>query len=289
MSDSGHKEVSLLLLALCLSFEAESMAACEAPQAETHAATFHDDQSGPAPDRKQPPPLRPSREPNERGLRVALLIGMNFFPRAGYAYDTRISLPDGERLQYRGREGSPGVTLFGAAAATLPGPLRRITLGAGINAGGLYSRQRRVIPAGAATTFSKENLQSNIREAYANNPAWNTGFSPYIEHNFGTFRGSRVRIGYQYWEQSGSYTGSFAPTSSSRGLAGYDVRLTLRSHLARILANGYLNLEDSDTDPNTPQRSQRKSGLIRQWGVLIGTHGTLVVFAAIGPFLDVTR
>jgi hypothetical protein len=289
VSDSAHKQVRLLLLGLCLSLEVASAVTWETPETETEAATSEKDQSDPASDRKQPPPVKPPREPGERGLRVALLIGINVFAWAGYAYETRISLPGEEQLQYRGTEGSPGATLFAGTAVTLPGALRRITLGAGINAGSLYAKQQRVIPTGAATPFSQENLQSDIRVKYANSPAWHSAFSPYIEHNLGSFHGSRVRAGYQYWEQSGSYIGSFAATSNSRASAGYNVGLTFRSHLARISVNDHIDLEDSDTDPNTPQRSKRQSGMIRQWGVLIGTHRTLIIFGAIGLFWDATR
>src|SRR5262245_51317643 len=110
VSDSARKQVSLLLLGLCLSLEEPSPGACEPP----------------VEDRKQPPPVKPSREPRDRAPRVVPFIGVNVFPRADYAYETHIKLPDGEQLQYNGTESAPGVTLFTGGAMTLPGVLRRI-------------------------------------------------------------------------------------------------------------------------------------------------------------------
>jgi hypothetical protein len=238
-----------------------------------------------ASDPQNPPPVKPSKEARSQGLELSLFIGLGVMASASYAYDTRVSLPGTDQLRYSGRQRSPGAALFAGGALTLPGPLRRITVGGGINAGGPNSKDRPVIPAGVPTPFSKQNLYSDIQARYSNRLGWNAALSPFIEHAVGFFHGTRVRAGYQHWAQLGSHTGSFAPTDGSAA-ANYNVRLNLRSHLVRVSMNDYVALED---DTETSQRSKRRSGMIQQWGVLIGTHQTIMVFAAIGPFWQIPR
>jgi hypothetical protein len=275
-------------MGLCLSLGAASAASLsESPESETEEATL--DQPGPASDQKHPVPVKPPRKPSARGLQVALLVGIDVRGWAGYSYDTRVSLPDGQQLRYRGTAGAPGVTLSGGGAVTLPGALRRITVGVNIGAGGLNSSTRPVIPAGVSTPFSQVNLQNQIRNKYSYAPGWTSGFSLYIDHDLGFLHESKVRAGYQYWRQMGSYKGTFEPTDRSRAPADYDVRLESRSHLIRISVNDYVSLEDPDGNTSTPHRSRRKAGMIRQWGVSIGTHRTIVVFAGIGPFWEIGR
>jgi hypothetical protein len=216
-------------------------------------------------------------------------VGIDILGWAGYSYDTRVSLAGGQQLRYRGRAGAPGVTVSGGGAVTLPGALRRITVGVNINAGGLGSRKRPVIPAGVSTPFSQVNLRNQIRNRYLYTPGWNSALSLYIEHDLGFLHESRVRAGYQYWRQTGSYTGTFDPADRSRSLADYDVRLESRSHLIRVSVNDFVSLEDPDSNTSTPHRSRRKSGMIRQLGVSIGTHRTIVVFAGIGLFWEIAR
>ena len=304
MNNSTNRPVGLLIVGLSLNLGASSaMNLQEEPKAETKATTSvpeqseravlnrgwdKEDQSGTASDPKDSPPVKPPREARARGFRIALLVGIDVSALARYAYDTRVSLHGGDQLQYRGWQRSPGVALFAGGAATLPGALRRITLGAGINAGGLDSKDRSVIPAGVSTPFSKKSLQADIQRRYVNRLGWHSAFSPYIEHDLGFFLGGRVRAGYQHWEQIGSHIGSFAPIDGSRESADYNIRLNFRSHLVRVSVNEYFAL-DLDDDTNTSHRSKRKSGMIQQWGVLIGTHQTIMVFAAIGPFWEIAR
>jgi hypothetical protein len=177
--------------------------------------------------------------------------------------------------------------LFADPALTLPGALRRITVGAGISAGGVNWRGRSVIPAGLMTPFSQQNLQSNIQNRASS--GWHPTISPHIEHDVGFLGSSRLKAGYQYWKQTGSDAGLFRPCDTRCAAADYDVRLKLSSHLVRISVNDYLDLDDSDNDPNRPQRSRRKSGMLRQLGVMIGTNRTVIIFAGIGPFFEIPR
>jgi hypothetical protein len=295
--------VTLLLVAVSSLRAGSAVNLPERPKAETEAARpipeenestalgggHGRDGSDPAHDRKDPPPLKPSNEPRARGSRLAFVVGVDLLPWANYGYETRVNLPDGQQLQYSGRDGAPGVTLFAGGSFTLPRALRRITVGASIAAGGLNSQQRAVIPSGVSTLFSQRNLQNDLRNRYSFTPGWHSVFSPYIEHEVGSFGENRVRAGYQYWKQTGSYTGVFVPTDGSSALAAYNVRLKLSSHLVRVSVNQFLDLGSSDSDTNTPHRPRRQSGMIRQWGVMVGTHGTIMIFVGIGPFWDIGR
>jgi hypothetical protein len=257
--------------------------------ASDHAASDHaaSDRSGS--DQKDPAPVKPSKEPKTRGLQLALLLGIDVVAWTGYSYDTRVSLQDGRRFQYLGKAGAPGVMFSFGGAVTLPGALRRITLGASINGGGLNSSRRPVIPAGVSTPFSQVNLQNRIFNKYLYSPGWSPALSFYVDHDLGFLHESRIRAGYQYWRQTGTYTGAFETSDKDRSLAGYDVRLETRSHLIRISVNDLGAFQDPDSNTSTSHRSRRKTGMIRQWGVAIGTHRTVVIFAGIGPFWEFAR
>jgi len=262
--------------------EAWAMNSLEESEAEAQGCASVSEESV-ASNQKNQRPVKPSREARTRGSELSLLIGLSVLPLASYAYDTRVSLPGMEQLRYSGRQRSPGLALFAGGALTLRGPLRRLTVGASINAGGPDSKDRAVIPGGFSTPFSKRSLYSDIQARYSLRPGWGAAFSPFIEHDVGFFHGSRVRAGYQYWDQLGAHTGSFASTDGS-STTNYNVQLNLRSHLFRISMNEFVALQD---DTATSQRSKRRSGMIQQWGITIGTHQTIVVFAAIGPFWQI--
>jgi hypothetical protein len=221
-------------------------------------------------------------------MRISAVVGIDLLAWAGYSYNTRVNLPGGGQAQYNGSSGAPGLAFYGGGGLTLPGASRRITIGGTINAGAIDSRQKAVIPANVSPPFSKSNLMDDIRLRYASSPGWHSAFSPFIEHEIGFFHENRVRIGYQYWAQTGSYTGAFPPNSGSRELAGYNVQLSTRAHMVRLSVNDYVPLEDADNDPNTPHR-KRRYGLIRQWGVSVGSNRTIVVFAGIGPYWEGAR
>ena len=273
-------------MGLCLSLGASSAATLpESHEPEAGAAL---DQHG-ASDQKPPAPVKPEAEPRAQGIRLALLVGVDVLAWAGYSYDTRVSLPDGQQLRYGGKAGAPGVALSGGGAVTLPGAFRRITAGVHISAGGLNSSKRPVIPAGVSTPFSQINLQNQIRSKYSYAPGWTSALSLYIDHDLAFLHENRVRAGYQYWRQTGSYTGTFEPTDKSHALAGYDVRLATRSHLLRVSVNNYASLDDSDNGTTAPNRPRRKTGMIWQWGVAVGTNRTILIFAAIGPCWELAR
>src|SRR3954451_11058872 len=121
------------------------------------------DQGGSAADRKDHPAVKPSREPSAQGCRAAFLIGVNFLAWGDYTYDTRVTLAGAEQLQYRGRQGSLGGAFFLDPVLTLPGALRRITVGANMSWGGVNWRERSLIPAGLITPFSQRNLLADIQ------------------------------------------------------------------------------------------------------------------------------
>jgi hypothetical protein len=235
-------------------------------------------------DPKDPSSAKPSREALARGLELSMLLGVEATASASYGYNTSVSLPGVDQLRYNGRQRLVGFALFGGGELTLPRSLRRITIGGGINAGGLGTKDRAVIPAGISTPSPKSSLYSHIQTRYSYRPSWQSAFSFFIEHDIGFVHGNRVRGGYQRWDQVGSQTGSF-PLTGGSALANYDVRLNLRSHLVRVSMNSYLSSED---DTENSHRSKRRSGLIQQWGGMIGTHRTIVIFAAICPFWQIS-
>jgi hypothetical protein len=233
-------------------------------------------------DQIKPRLVKPPIEPHSRGSELYFLVGLSGM-LASYAYDTRLSLSGGEELRYSGTRRAPGLALFVSSAFTLPGRLRRMTVAATISAGQLDSANRPVIPSDASPPFAKQSLYSAISDRYSGRLAWGAAFSPFVEHDIGFFHENRVRAGYQYWEQSGSYKGSFA--ASGNGYHGdYSVRLNLRSHFFRISVNDYGDLSD---DPEPAQRATRRFGLVQQWGFMLGSHRTVMLFVAMGPFWQI--
>jgi hypothetical protein len=230
-----------------------------------------------------PREVKPPRKPLEQGFQTALLFGINILPHATYGYNTRIILPDGRQLQYAGSQSAPGVTVFAGGSVTFPGVLRRVTLGIHWNAGGLSSATRPVIPEGTPTPFSKQNLQNALQSQHSSGTGWHAGFSPYVEHEIWRFSEISLRVGYQYWRQTGGYQGTFSPNQI--GVAGYDVAMKHSSQMIRVSLNHSLYFKDTygTTDRFQPVR---KSGLIRLMGVAAGTHKTITVFFAIGPIWE---
>lgn len=273
------KQAGLFLVALSMRpLAAPAMNSPQRSEAEAQRSASVSEESA-VPEPKNPRPAKPSREARTRGSDLSLLIGFSVLPSASYPYDTRVSLPGVTPLRYSGRQRSLALGLFAGGAFTLPGSLRRISLGAFVNPGGPVLRYR-VIPDGVSTPFSKQSLYSDIQVRYSFRPGWGVAYSPFIEHDVGFLHGNRVRAGYQYWDQVGAYTGSFVSTDG-RSTINYNVRLNLRSHFFRISVNDYVASQD---DAAMPQRTKRRSGMIQQWGITTGTHQTIMVFAAIGRF-----
>ena len=284
MKRSANKPAGLFLAVL-------SMRLLAAPPANSAEINLEPEDQAPAsssensttPEPKNTRPVKPAREPRSRGSELSFVVGIGVLASSIYRYDTRVSLSGADPLQYIGRQRSPGLAVFGGGALVLPGPLRRITIGGTINAGGPDSRGHPVIPAGISTPFSQQGLTTDIQARYSRRLGWGAAFAPFIEHNVGFFHGGRVRAGYQYWTQLGSHTGSFASADGS-SLTSYNVQLSLRSHLLRVSVNEYIALQD---DADRSHRSKRRAGMIQQWGIMVGTHQTLMIFAAIGPFWQV--
>jgi hypothetical protein len=270
--------VDVALVALCLNLIPPSAANVpESPESDSEAAQEH------------PVPLTPSREPDARGLQLSLLVGIDILAWTGYSYDTRVSLQGAPSFQYRGTAGAPGVMLSFGAAVRLPGAMRRITIGASTTGGGLKSNSHPVIPAGVSTPFSQTNLQNQIRYRYSYAPGWSPALFLSVEHDVGFFHDGRIRAGYQYRRQTGLYTGAFEPFLGNHAWADYNVRLESRSHLIRVSVNDYISFQDPDIDPGKSHRPRRRAGLIRQWGISVGTNRTAILFAAIGPIWDITH
>ena len=248
---------------------------------------------GPAPvstaseasDEEKPSEVKPPREPRSRGSELSFLVGLGGLPTASYKYQTRVTLPSAGEFQYSGRQRAPGIAAFVGAAFTLPRRLRRITLAGTIGVGGVDSTSQPVIPSGMSPPFSKESLDSNIQDRYSKRLPWRAVLSSYVEHDIGVFHDKRIRAGYQFWNQPGMYTGSFAAAGLGAS-ADYNVRLSLQSHLFRISVNDYNDLQD---ERDRSRRAGRRSGMMQQWGLLLGSHKTIMLFAGIGPFCQIAH
>jgi hypothetical protein len=183
-------------------------------------------------------------------------------------------------LNYSGRQSSSGGALLFGISLTPRGALRRMTVGATWNMGGLESWSRPVIPRGTDTPFSQANLNAQIRRNAVGRSPWRGSVSPYIEHELGFLLESRVRIGYQYWYQPGSYRGLFpVQQSESSPVAAYNVKLSNSGHMVRLSINSYTSLDDAD---NGTAARKRSSGFVRQAGMQIGPNN-FTIFVAVGP------
>jgi hypothetical protein len=242
------------------------------------------DRSSASSDQDHPPPVKPPRTPEDQGFRIIVTAGISGFLSAKYGYETRITMPDGQQLRYTGTQSAPGGTMSGGVEITPPGTFRRFTFGVNLNGGGLQSWSRPVVPSDAAAPFSLQNLQVAILSRSLSATGWRPGFSPYLEHELGHLLGNRLRLGYQYWNQSGRYKGSFFPVPGSRTLAGYDIQLNYSSHLVRLTMHNFTNLDDSDINLPGSHRSKRRYGVVQEVGILGGTHETFMIFIAVGPF-----
>jgi len=239
-------------------------------------------QVNPPPQSTQQPPreVKPPRKASEQGFQTALLFGINVLPRITYNYKTLITLPNGQQLPYTGSQSAPGVTIFAGGSVTFPGVLRRITAGAHVDAGGLSSQSRAVVPENTLTPFSKQNLQNAVELQHPFGVGWHPALTSYVEHDIWRLSESKLRVGYQYWRQTGAYHGTFSP--GVVGLGGYDVAMQYSSHMIRVSLNHSLYLGDLYS-PDASQHSGTKSGFIRMLGVAAGSHKTIMAFFATGP------
>jgi hypothetical protein len=282
---STHKLNGLVLVVVCTSLmAAPAMDSLPGPDMDEDERAFVSAGSE-APDEEKPSQVKPPRDARSRGSELSFLVGLGGLPTGSYEYDTRVTLPGTGKFQYSGRQRAPGFVFFGSGAFTLPRRLRRITVAATINLGGLAWASRPVIPSSVSPPFSKESLYSDIQGRYSSRPGWGIALSSFVEHDIGFFHEKRVRAGYQFWNQSGSYTGSFAATGSGDP-ANYNGRLSLRSHLLRVSVNEYVDLQD---DTERSGRAKRRSGMIQQWGFMLGSHQTIMLFVATGPFWQIAR
>jgi hypothetical protein len=239
-------------------------------------------QGDPVPDRR-PEQVKPPRQPVDTHPRLALGLGVTVLPWVRYDYQTAVTLNGGRQLAYSGAGAAPGLMVFASPAIVLPGSLRRVSVGADLSAGGLYTLSNAVIPAGTAAPFSTSNLQQAIKAEHSFGQGWHPLVSPYIEHDIASIRDNKLRLGYQFLTQSGEYAGAFPPNPVGLASAGYDVRMTYRAHLIRFSWTNYLYAGDYGRGGGPPEH---RTGLLRRIGVCAGTHRTIEIFFAIGPIWD---
>jgi hypothetical protein len=227
---------------------------------------------------RPPKPIEPPHRPAQQGFRLTATVGLTLIGNGKYSYNTTLTMPNGSAFNYNGTQRSAGGTLSLGVAATPPGALRRFTMGFDLNFGGLDVWGHSVVPTGAATP--QPNLNTRIGQQSITGPPWQPFVSPYIEHELGKIFQNRIRVGYQFWQASGSYNGSFAVDRLGSTQANYNVRFSQTSNMIRLSVHNDTWLDDSETSRVPPKR---RSGLLQQGGVLIGTDGSLVVFMGVGP------
>jgi len=232
------------------------------------------------PEPRPPKPLEPPHKPAQQGFRFAATVGFNFIANGKYSYNTNVTMPGGSALNYSGVQRTSGGTLSLGAAATPGGALRRFTLGFDLNLGGLNVPGHPVVPPGSQTPFSQSNLNSQVAQRLLISSHWHPFVSPYVEHALGSLLQNRVSLGYQYFNTTASTDGLFAVDQSRSSQARYSVRFSQSSHMIRLSVHSDSWFDDSDIDHTPPKR---RSGVIQQGGLLIGTDGSVIVFVRVGP------
>jgi hypothetical protein len=216
----------------------------------------------------------------QQGFRFTATIGFSLIANGKYRYNTSVTMPDGSALAYTGAQRSSGATLSMGAAATPGGALRRVTVGFDLNFGGLDVSGHPVVPPGSVTPFSQSNLNSQITQRFPISSSSGPFVSPYIEHEIGSVLQNRIRLGYEYFQTANTQTGSFAVDQSGSIQARYSVRFSQASHMIRLSAHNDTWLDDTEAGHTPPKR---RSGVLQQGGVLIGTDGSIIVFVSVGP------
>jgi hypothetical protein len=232
------------------------------------------------PQQRPPRPIAPPHLPAQQGFRFTATAGLNFIANGKYNYNTAVTMPDGSATSYSGANRTSGGTLSLGAAATPPGALRRITLGFDLNFGGLSVAGQRVIPAGSDTPFSQNNLNSQVTARSLVSSQWRPFVSPYVEHEIGSILQNRVRLGYEYFNTAATNSGLFPVGQRGSPNATYSVRFLQRSHMIRLSVHNDSWFDDTEPDQAPPKR---RTGVVQEAGVLIGTDASLVVFVRVGP------
>lgn len=232
------------------------------------------------PQQRSPRPIAPPHIPAQQGFRFTATAGLNFIVNGKYNYNTAVRMPDGSALAYSGANRTSGGTLSLGAAATPPGALRRITVGFDLNFGGLSVAGQPVVPAGSATPFSQNNLNSQVAVRSLVSSQWRPFVSPYVEHEIGSIFQNRVRLGYEYFNTAATNSGLFPVGQRGSPEATYSVRFFQTSHMIRLSVHNDSWFDDTEPDQPPPKR---RTGVVQQAGVLIGTDASLVVFVRVGP------
>jgi hypothetical protein len=232
------------------------------------------------PEQRPPRPIAPPHKPAQQGFRLTATTGLNFVVNGKYNYDTAVIMPDGSALRYSGNQRASGGTLSLGAAATPGGALRRFTLGFDLNFGGLSVAGHSVVPAGTVTPFLQNNLNTQVARRSLVSSHWRPFVSPYVEHEVGSIFQNRVRLGYQYFNTSALIDGSFPVDQPRSAQASYSVRFSQASHMVRLSVHNDSWLDDIEPDQAPPKR---RTGIVQEGGILVGTDATIVVFVKVGP------
>ncbi len=232
------------------------------------------------PEQRRPEPIAPPHRPAQQGVRLTVTTGLNFVVNGKYKYDTAVTMPDGSALRYSGNQRASGGALSLGAAATPGGALRRFTVGFDLNFGGLSVAGHPVVPAGSVTPFSQNNLNTQVAARSLVNSHWRPFISPYVEHEIGSIFQNRVRLGYQYFNTAALVNGSFAIDQPRSTQASYSVRFSQASNMVRLSVHNDSWFDDTDPDQAPPKR---RTGIVQEGGILVGTDATIVVFVKVGP------
>jgi hypothetical protein len=232
------------------------------------------------PEQRPPKPIEPPHKPAQQGFRFTATAGLNFVVNGKYNYDTVVTMPDGSAYRYSGAQRASGGTLSLGAAATPGGALRRFTVGFDLNFGGLSIAGHSVVPAGSVTPFSQNNLNTQVAARSLVSSHWSPFVSPYVEHEVGSILENRVRLGYQYFNTAALVNGSFPIDQPRSTRASYSVRFSQASHMVRLSVHNDSWFDDTEPDQPPPKR---RTGIVQEGGILVGTDAAIVVFVKVGP------
>jgi hypothetical protein len=242
----------------------------------------------PQPPRRTPPRPRPLELPKvslDDRLRISVLAGVRF-GATRWNYDSAFSTSGRSIAGFEGARWTQTAALTATVGLTLPGVLRRITVGTSLGVGGPALYERAPIPDDAAVPFDRDAFFRAFTPTEQSEPAWNAGLpnalevSPYVMHDILVFHEDgeniRVRLGYQHTRLDFSRTGMFDTRDGTRTVAmQFDARFRNEARLARVA----VNLTDS----------RGRGGYEVELGIAAGTKRTFIFFMNFGGFVRVGK
>jgi hypothetical protein len=228
-------------------------------------------------------PIEPPRAPLDQG-RLAI-VGSFSLPFGAYTYETTVEMAGRNVYRGVGSQRSVGLRFDLGGEVSLPGPLRRLTVGGLVGEQGYLTDNAQVVPvAQASLPFSVANLKTAVDAALDDKrqrllTEWSLGISFYVEHDVWIVRAPRstlrLRAGYQHRrQQTSGVDGSFAASRTADGR----FTTTFTSPAIHMLR---LSLDALDNGA--------RKGPLMQYSVLLGQQRTIVVSMAVGGFLRVGR